>query len=79
MDFPLLPFVAFAIAGSITPGPNVLMIAAAAANSGLRATIPHMFGISTGFAAMILLVGLGLAVPVFNQMLRMQEMAGSKQ
>ncbi len=64
MDFPLLPFVAFAIAGSITPGPNVLMIAAAAANSGLRATIPHMFGISTGFAAMILLVGLGLAVPL---------------
>jgi threonine/homoserine/homoserine lactone efflux protein len=62
--FPLLPFIAFAIAGSVTPGPNVLMVAAASANSGLRATVPHMLGISVGFAAMILIVGLGLAVPL---------------
>ena len=64
MNFPWFAFVAFAIAGSVTPGPNVLMVAAAAANSGVRATVPHMFGISAGFGAMILMVGLGLAVPL---------------
>jgi threonine/homoserine/homoserine lactone efflux protein len=64
MTLPLLPFVAFAVAGSITPGPNVLMVAAGAANNGVRATVPHMIGIACGFAAMILIVGLGLAVPL---------------
>ena len=61
---PLLPFAAFALAGSITPGPNVLMIAAAASGSGVRATLPHMLGVAIGFGAMILMVGLGLAVPL---------------
>lgn len=59
----LLPLLGFAVATSITPGPNVLMIAAAAANSGVRATVPHMLGITVGFSAMLLIVGLGLAVP----------------
>ncbi len=64
MPFPLLPFIIFAIAGSVTPGPNVLMVAAGAANNGVRATIPHVLGISCGFSVMILIVGLGLAVPI---------------
>jgi threonine/homoserine/homoserine lactone efflux protein len=55
---------AFAIAGSITPGPNVLMVAASAARVGWRATLPHMWGITVGFAAMLLLVGFGLAGPL---------------
>ena len=59
----LLPLLGFAIATSVTPGPNVLMVSAAAANHGLRATVPHMLGITIGFAVMLLIVGLGLAAP----------------
>ena len=63
---PVLAFVLFAIAGSVTPGPNVLMVAAGAARNGVRATVPHIIGISGGFSLMILLVGAGLAVPLAN-------------
>ena len=59
----LLPLLAFATAMSITPGPNVLLVAAAAANHGVRATVPQMFGIALGFAAMLLVIGLGLSAP----------------
>ncbi len=59
----LLPLFAFAIATSVTPGPNVLLVAAAAANHGVRATLPQMLGIAVGFAAMLVIVGLGLAGP----------------
>lgn len=59
----LPPLLAFAVATSITPGPNVLMVAASAANNGVRATVPHMIGIAFGFAAMLVIVGLGLAAP----------------
>lgn len=64
MAFPILAFLAFAFAASVTPGPNNVMLAAAAANRGMRATVPMMIGINTGFAFMILLVGLGLATPL---------------
>jgi threonine/homoserine/homoserine lactone efflux protein len=59
----LLPLLGFAVAASVTPGPNTLMVAAAAANHGVRATWPHMLGITAGFGTMLLLVGLGLAGP----------------
>lgn len=59
-----LPLLGFAIAGSVTPGPNVLMVAAAASGHGVRGVMPHMLGITMGFAAMIILVGLGLAGPM---------------
>jgi len=55
---------AFAIAGSVTPGPNVLMVAASAARVGWRATLPHMFGITVGFSGMLVVVGFGLAGPL---------------
>jgi threonine/homoserine/homoserine lactone efflux protein len=54
---------AFAFAASVTPGPNVIMVAASSANHGVRATLPHMLGITFGFPAMVVLVGLGLAGP----------------
>lgn len=62
----LLPFLGFAIAASVTPGPNNVMVAASAANHGLRATLPHMLGIAAGFGVMVLLVGLGLAGPMLE-------------
>lgn len=64
MEFPWLTFSGFALAATISPGPNNVLIAAAAANSGIRAVVPHMLGISVGFGGMILIVGLGLAVPL---------------
>jgi threonine/homoserine/homoserine lactone efflux protein len=59
-----LPLLGFAIAASVTPGPNVLMVAAAAAGHGVRAALPMMLGMTFGFGAMLLLVGLGLAGPL---------------
>lgn len=50
----------FAFVSSITPGPNNLMLMASGANFGFRRTIPHMLGISIGFAVMMVLVGAGL-------------------
>lgn len=50
----------FALATSITPGPNNLMLMASGANFGFRRTVPHMAGISLGHMFMIVLIGLGL-------------------
>ena len=57
----ILPLMMFALVSSITPGPNNLMLLASGANFGFRRSLPHMLGISLGFALMALLVGLGLA------------------
>lgn len=56
----LIALMGFAIATSITPGPNNLMLMASGANFGYRRTIPHMLGISLGHMFMIALVGFGL-------------------
>ena len=62
----LLPLVIFAFAGSVTPGPNNIMLLASGANFGLRRTLPHMLGISIGHVTQILLVGLAL-LSVFDR------------
>jgi len=66
--------VLFALASSITPGPNNIMLLASGANFGLRRTVPHMLGISIGHAFMVSMVGLGLlqlfaALPVIRTIL----------
>ena len=62
---PNLPaFALFAVATSVTPGPNNIMVASSAASNGVRATVPQMLGISLGFGAMVVIVGLGLAGPL---------------
>lgn len=53
--------VVFAFVTSVTPGPNNLMLMASGANFGFGRSVPHMLGVSLGFTAMALLVGLGLA------------------
>jgi threonine/homoserine/homoserine lactone efflux protein len=60
MDAALISLIGFSIAMYITPGPNNVMIAASAANHGVRATVPHMLGIAVGFAMMLTLVCAGL-------------------
>ena len=61
----LLALALFALVSSITPGPNNLMLMSSGANFGYKKTIPHMLGVSLGFAFMLLLVGVGL-VQLFN-------------
>jgi threonine/homoserine/homoserine lactone efflux protein len=51
----------FAVSMSATPGPNNAMVAASAANFGLRRSMPHMLGVSLGFPLMLVLVALGAA------------------
>jgi len=60
MNGPLLSLIGFSVAMYITPGPNNVMVAASAANHGIRATVPHMFGIAMGFSVMLTLVCAGL-------------------
>jgi threonine/homoserine/homoserine lactone efflux protein len=55
------PLVLFAAAMCLTPGPNVVMVTASAANFGFRRAIPHILGITFGFGFMVLAVGIGLA------------------
>jgi len=55
------PLVLFASVMSLTPGPNVVMVTASAANFGFRRVIPHMLGITLGFGLLVMAVGLGLA------------------
>ena len=55
------PLVLFAAAMCLTPGPNVIMVTASAANFGFRRSIPQILGITFGFGVMIMAVGFGLA------------------
>ena len=56
----LLAIALFALVTSVTPGPNNLMLLASGVNHGVRATLPHMAGITVGFLVMLVAVGLGL-------------------
>jgi threonine/homoserine/homoserine lactone efflux protein len=56
----IAPLALFAVATSITPGPNNLMLMASGANFGIRRTLPHMMGVGIGFVVMVLGVGLGV-------------------
>ncbi len=42
MDTTLLSLTGFAVAMSITPGPNNVMLASSGATPGIRASVPHM-------------------------------------
>jgi threonine/homoserine/homoserine lactone efflux protein len=55
-----LPFATYSFVMSITPGPNNVMLTASGATFGFRRTIPHMLGISVGFAFELLAVCAGL-------------------
>ncbi|MBE9558572.1 MAG: LysE family translocator [Proteobacteria bacterium] len=75
MSETLLPFILFAMSATLTPGPNNVMLLASGANFGLRATGPHMLGISFGFPLMVFAIGLGLGavfeqLPVLHEILR---------
>jgi threonine/homoserine/homoserine lactone efflux protein len=59
----------------ITPGPNNILVASSGVNFGFRATIPHILGITIGYPAMLLIIGIGLAkifiaVPLIHVILK---------
>lgn len=56
----LLSLCWFAFIGSITPGPNNILLAASGVNFGVRASFPQMAGIFTGIVAVTLASGFGL-------------------
>jgi threonine/homoserine/homoserine lactone efflux protein len=71
----LFAFVVFAAVMFFTPGPNNVMLLASGLNYGFRRTLPHIAGITFGFAFMVGTVGLGLgtifiAWPVLQTILK---------
>jgi threonine/homoserine/homoserine lactone efflux protein len=58
MDY-LFTVALFAIASSVTPGPNNIMVLTSGVNFGVRKSLPLLTGICVGFTLMLLLVGLG--------------------
>jgi threonine/homoserine/homoserine lactone efflux protein len=56
----LIAFVIFAAVMFFTPGPNNIMLLSSGLTYGFRPTLPHIAGITFGFAFMIGTVGLGL-------------------
>jgi len=63
-SFPLaliLTSIPFMASMGITPGPNNILVASSGVNFGFRATVPHILGITIGYPAMLLIIGIGLA------------------
>src|SRR5476649_937319 len=55
----LIAFVIFAAVMFFTPGPNNVMLLSSGLTYGFRRTLPHIAGITIGFAFMVGVVGLG--------------------
>ena len=71
----LWPLVGFALASSITPGPNNLMLSASGIAFGLRRSLPHLVGVAVGFALLLAACGFGVgaiaaAMPVVAPVLK---------
>ena len=56
----LIAFVVFAAVMFFTPGPNNIMLLSSGLTYGFRRTLPHIAGVTFGFAFMVGAVGLGL-------------------
>jgi len=68
-------FLMFALVMFFTPGPNNIMVLSSGLTYGFRRTIPHIAGITVGFAFMVAAVGFGLgaifiAYPVLQTVLK---------
>ncbi|MCY4178910.1 MAG: LysE family transporter [Litoreibacter sp.] len=61
------PLYFFVFAGLFSPGPNVIMVTASGARFGLKATLPHIFGIVVGVGVTSGLTGLGIGALLLAQ------------
>ncbi|UWS65298.1 LysE family translocator [Pseudomonas mosselii] len=75
MSHTLLPFILFALAASISPGPTNLLILAHGARRGLRACLAPIMTACCAAAAVVLLVGLGLGELLLRYPLAQQAMS----
>ncbi|ASU38181.1 lysine transporter LysE [Herbaspirillum sp. meg3] len=71
----LLPLASFAFVTSITPGPNNIMLTSSGVWFGFVRSIPHMLGITFGFAVLLAICaagigGLVVAVPAIHVLLK---------
>ena len=71
----LIAFLIFATVMFFTPGPNNIMLLSSGLTYGFRRTLPHIAGITLGFAFMVGAVGLGfgavfIAYPVLQTILK---------
>jgi len=71
----LFAFIVFATVMFFTPGPNNIMLLSSGLTYGFRPTVPHILGITFGFAFMVGAVGLGfgtifIAYPVLQTILK---------
>ena len=71
----LIAFVIFAVVMFFTPGPNNIMLLSSGLTYGFRRTVPHIAGVTFGFAFMVGAVGVGLgavfiAYPVLQTILK---------
>jgi threonine/homoserine/homoserine lactone efflux protein len=55
-----LALITFSFVSSMTPGPNNIMLAASGVNFGFVRTLPHMAGVTIGFALLLIAAGFGL-------------------
>ena len=71
-------FLVFALVTSVTPGPNTMMLTATGADVGIRRGLPHLFGVTIGFAVMLFAVasGLGTAILTDPEVMRFVRYAG---
>ena len=71
----LFAFVVFAAVMFFTPGPNNIMVMSSGLTYGFRRTLPHIAGVTIGFAFMVGAVGIGfgavfVAFPVLQTILK---------
>jgi threonine/homoserine/homoserine lactone efflux protein len=71
----LIAFFVFAAVMYFTPGPNNIMVLSSGLTYGFRPTLPHIAGITIGFAFMVGAVGLGfgtifIAYPILQTILK---------
>jgi len=71
----LFAFMVFATVMFFTPGPNNIMLLSSGLTYGFRPTVPHILGITFGFAFMVGAVGVGLgtiflAYPILQTILK---------
>jgi threonine/homoserine/homoserine lactone efflux protein len=71
----LFAFIVFASVMFFTPGPNNVMLLSSGLTHGFRPTLPHIAGVTIGFAFMIGAVGLGfgtifIAYPILQTILK---------
>src|ERR1700749_3484632 len=71
----LFAFVVFAAVMFFTPGPNNIMVLSSGLTYGFRRTVPHIAGLTVGFAFMVGAVRLGvgtvfLAYPILQAILK---------